>query len=962
MPQYTVFSFNSNDVLYGLFNAVAAMFGTNAFKGAIALVIVVGFSAALFGMVFARDRLYGPKWILAVILVNAVFMVPKATVQVIDVTGQQGPQIIDNVPWGLAAQASIVSSVGRALTTLFETAFQVIPRYSLSDNLSYSKNGLMFGAKLIKGSRQSTFNDPVFRANVVNFIKNCTLYDLGQGRINNQQFVNRNVDLWPAMANTNAARFSIYTDATGTDSFTCPTVYGRLDAQMGGNVDRLVEKFGLQMFPRARTDDGIVQPGLARGWIEASLPEAYARGRIGNAVASAATLLRQNALINAMGDASKLASQQANDPSAMMLGVAQAQAIAQLNAQALTKLTLAQEQLPLLRNAVEAIAYAAFPLVVLLAMMFGGMAALELLKQYALVLVWVSLWAPLYAVVNYLASMAGERNLAAAAFDQAANVGLTLSTANSIYSTSLSAVGSAADLMLAVPFIAGAVVFGMSKLLSAATGSTAAAAAAASAGATTASTGNLAQGNVDFDKIRLDAQRVAPTLESKTDVYGTASSDAYSGEYRYTTAMGSNAISLKTLDTMSSTASEASTRSLAAAQNQTRQADEAMTAAFNQARSAARSIASGTQAGTGLREGSTTSSGQQMAALDEITSNFAKETNISDEASARLALKGSLGVGSPAIIKAMLGADGQLVSDNKLTEATKNAQSALKKAGISSTDQVLRDFARSDEFRRYGQTNNESGNRVDSSLQQAQALRESASRSFNDSQQYALAATNARVLSQSGSYDWVRDFNKFINDKGLDPGKLSQPQLNDQLRAFLSSGEARFDYNGVPSILPYNGMGPSSKMTANTYADLSAETTQGPLVVSGRNVDANVVRGTQAANDAGVGARSTVNTRGLPTEAALTNSGNARSAYVDGKLVAGGEAARSEREALDAAQEKQLGTSSTSKLGAFGVTERVSQTVTGKGPVERAYDKPGSKTSSDSGQPPPPTRGLTPTE
>jgi conjugal transfer mating pair stabilization protein TraG len=83
--------------------------------------------------------------------VFSVLIVPRVTVGVVDKTGGSAVKVVANVPFGVAFLGSVTSTVGHTLTGLFETAFQVIPGVgALPSELSYEKNGLMFGNRLIR--------------------------------------------------------------------------------------------------------------------------------------------------------------------------------------------------------------------------------------------------------------------------------------------------------------------------------------------------------------------------------------------------------------------------------------------------------------------------------------------------------------------------------------------------------------------------------------------------------------------------------------------------------------------------------------------------------------------------------------------------------------------------------------------------------------------------------------------
>ena len=141
---------------------------------------------------------------------------PRVTVGVVDKTGGSAVKVVANVPFGVAFLGSVTSTVGHTLTGLFETAFQVIPGVgALPSELSYEKNGLMFGNRLIRGDRRRRLpGSGNFRTDLVNFIHNCTMYDLIDGTVDPGTFSSSD-DVWALMASPNPARFTTLTSAGG---------------------------------------------------------------------------------------------------------------------------------------------------------------------------------------------------------------------------------------------------------------------------------------------------------------------------------------------------------------------------------------------------------------------------------------------------------------------------------------------------------------------------------------------------------------------------------------------------------------------------------------------------------------------------------------------------------------------------------------------------------------------------
>lgn len=189
---WEIYAYQNADSLFGVFNAAAAIHASGDYAAALAAVTFCGFVAALIAYAFAPEKLQGWKWLGTVVLVFSVLIVPKVTVGIVDKTGGSAVKIVGNVPFGVAALGSITSTIGNTLTSLFETAFQVIPGVgALPVELSYQQNGLMFGNRLIRETGNVVFQDPAFRTDLINFIHNCTTYDLIDGTLDPAVFLHR---------------------------------------------------------------------------------------------------------------------------------------------------------------------------------------------------------------------------------------------------------------------------------------------------------------------------------------------------------------------------------------------------------------------------------------------------------------------------------------------------------------------------------------------------------------------------------------------------------------------------------------------------------------------------------------------------------------------------------------------------------------------------------------------------
>ncbi|RCW65080.1 conjugal transfer protein TraG N-terminal domain-containing protein [Pseudorhodoferax soli] len=521
---WEIYAYQNADSLFGVFNAAAAIHGASDYASALAAVAFCGFVAALIAYAFAPEKLQGWKWLGTVVLVFGLLIVPKVTVGIVDRTGGSAVKVVDNVPFGVAMLGSITSTIGHTLTGLFETAFQVIPGAgALPAELSYQRNGLMFGNRLVRESGNLVFQDPSFRTDLVNFIHNCTTYDLVDGTLDPAAFA-ASSDVWPLMGSPNPARFSTVSSPSGVDVATCPDVYLNLSNRLPAQVQRLQDRLAFQLNPT-------LPAAAAAAVIAAQVQQAYLKNNIADASASAADIVRQNAMLNALEDTTRIVGQKVNDPAAMVLAVGRAQAVAQMNASWLNYGKVAEQALPVFRNVVEAVSYALFPLLVLLLLLTSGRETMMAFKGYAAILIWIQLWPPLYAILNYMASIYAAYDLAAAADLGSGARGLALQTSSVVYSRAVSGEGVIGYLAISIPFIAWAALKRMENFGTALTGGLSGLQASIT-GATSASTmGNTTLGSVSMDQMQLAPNRSSAFMGHwQNDLSGnTFSSNALNG-------------------------------------------------------------------------------------------------------------------------------------------------------------------------------------------------------------------------------------------------------------------------------------------------------------------------------------------------------------------------------------------------------------------------------------------------
>jgi conjugal transfer mating pair stabilization protein TraG len=644
---WEIYAYQNADSLFGVFNAAAAIHASGDYLSAVAAVAFCGFVAALIAYAFAPEKLQGWKWLGTVVLVFSVLIVPKVTVGIVDKTGGSAVKVVDNVPFGVAVLGSLTSTIGNTLTGLFETAFQVIPGIgALPAELSYQQNGLMFGNRLIRETGNVVFQDPAFRTDLINFIHNCTTYDLIDGTLDPATF-SASDDVWPLMASPNPARFSTLTAAGGSVGVdTCPNVYQSLNGRLPAQITRIQGRLAFQLNPT-------LPSAAAAAVIAGQVQQAYLKNSIATAAATAADLIRQNAVLNAIEDTSKIVGQKVNDPAAMVLAVGRAQAVAQQNATWLNYGKVAEQALPVFRNVVEAVTYAMFPLFVLLLLLTSGRETMLAFKGYAAVLIWIQLWPPLYAILNYMASIYAAYDLAAAADLGTGTKALALQTASTIYSRAISGEAVVGYLAISIPFIAWAALKRMENFGTALVGGLSGLQAMISGGTSAATVGNVSMGNVGMDQMQLAPNRTSAFMSSwQNDLSGnTFSSNALTGRTAvsllrnqgFASRMVSMRVSEQDVVQASRQADAARNEAVAASTERSAILSDAFTRGLTKVRSSRSS------------SGSTSSSFEQMGEtlnrLDQISKSVADGTGLSQSQVASIAFgaAGHLGLNAGAV-------------------------------------------------------------------------------------------------------------------------------------------------------------------------------------------------------------------------------------------------------------------------------------------------------------------------
>jgi len=514
-----IFTVGGGDYLVNVFQAVAAWTGNGGYKSLLQVVMVMGLGLSAITLAFNQDWRAWINWFLGATLIYSCLMVPRLDVHVTDrLNPSLAPANVSNVPLGLALMASFTSQVGDYLTGSAEVVF------GLPGDLNYSKNGMIYGARLYDATRSLRISDPEFAANLDEHFRQCVFYDVLLGRYSMKELAETG-DIWATIAPGSQARAQRFLtrDATSgqvsSNIVTCREAYDTLNAQWAGLVDAMGSVFGRQLYPNQTA-------ALAKAKLFADLPVAYQY--LTGVSANATEIFKQTLTINAMSQAMHSMSGSS--------GAGNVDVYAQTRADIQTERTYgsiasnAMKWVPLLNVVLTVLFYALFP--VLFPLFLLPKTGPVALKGYVTGFFYLAAWGPLFVILHMMLMYKGAADMSAVTGSN----GLSLASFTGMADVN-SDIGLLAGYLIAsVPFLAGGVAKGAMAISHHATSYLNPSQNAAEEAAREASTGNVSLGNTSFENSSVLTRQFAQGTIAPSFTYGAPQTRTFSDTGSMTTS------------------------------------------------------------------------------------------------------------------------------------------------------------------------------------------------------------------------------------------------------------------------------------------------------------------------------------------------------------------------------------------------------------------------------------------
>lgn len=491
-----------------LFEALVSICSGSSYEGLLKTAVLAGFLVTLTGALLKWQGLASKVYLFAAVLFYSVMLVPKVDVAIHDERSAD-VYVVSNVPFGVGFFASATSKIGHFLTESFETAF------SLPDAERFSKFGLVYPQRALNSLLAAGPVTPEGRALIDRVIADCIGPEL-LDHPDKAAELSHSGDIWATISADgwiNPARSSVSSDGTVQR---CDQALQSLDQHLNTvELDFLSKRLGTVLVPE-RIDPADV--------IRRTLPQSEAL--LLGVSRSLEQSLKHSVMLTALPRGMASIAAQAGAPLdlAAKYSASQANLTSEINYRTLAR--LAEHSLPKIRNCVEFIVIAAFPLMLLL-MVAAGSAAGAVFRSFFVLLIWFQLWAPLLSVANYLMISvdANPMNRIAAEFG-----GNTLLAAGIIREAGATSQAIAGSIMLLIPVIAFALAKGSDMaFVSMATGLMAPAQGASSGVSAQAAAGNFNAGNVSMGNTSMNSASAnkSDLSSSWSDPYASKSHTAY---------------------------------------------------------------------------------------------------------------------------------------------------------------------------------------------------------------------------------------------------------------------------------------------------------------------------------------------------------------------------------------------------------------------------------------------------
>lgn len=776
---YEIFSYGNGQALSDLLNGVASIVGEDSYKSLINMGIMFGFGLLAISTVF--DIKFGRigKWYVIIMAIYTGLLVPKVDVLITDPVMRQSQYAVSNVPIGLAYILSTITTIEYNLTNAVETALHV------PEDLTYNSTGMLMASDMVRKASSFKILDQSFANNIRAYLQQCVQYDILHGKYTVNELFSAG-DIWKFTKEYNSpARAFMYNG----DIVTCRSGSEMLEQDWAKELDTSMYIFGKRLF-------GSYSEANPAQLLSKYLSAGY--GYLGDISNTASKIMQQNMMINAYHDS---VISNAAELGAAAAVESYAVARATQNSRSAYKVSgeVAGRQLPYLKNVIQMLLIGAF--VVILPLFFFP-SGLMRIKHFIEILASLSLWAPLYAILNLQMTNAGRWKIIGLTSQTEAteHAAITIANLPGIEQIAADQAILAGYLALSIPLISyGLIKSSMHAFTSLASGVMNVAQSSAGHAAEEATTGNYSLGNVSLENTNAynssafhdDGNvRISSGAISVQDLNGSMNTIFGNGDTKTDQSEGISKMSVHTdfASRLGSSLSKSYNENISEAQSSAVDLSNSTAAALHDTYELAKAVGNSTSSDASKSMGYSTSEVQALSEYKNAVDRVVEQTGASENeifsaaASASISTKG-LPFGIGAGLSSTATNDASTNHQNTLSQEISNT------TGFSNTMDSAMRVAADNSHRTTSDESTRLSDSVRANLDSAETLREniSANLSEAESKQEAISFVkdNSAAINTTGDQMVFKELRNTINPetgRNYSPHDVSELGINNPLK------------------------------------------------------------------------------------------------------------------------------------------------------------------------------------
>ncbi|MDN2488165.1 conjugal transfer mating pair stabilization protein TraG [Kosakonia sacchari] len=781
------------------FDAVVGILGTSTWDTLLRMAgtfSVLGVTAAF---IKSRNPMVFLQWLAIFLLISSVLLVPKRSVQIIDLSDPATVWVTDNVPVGLALIASLSTSSGYHVAELYDYMM------ARPDSVTYTKTGMLFGSGIVAESSDMQTQNPELAQMLPDYVENCVIGDiLLNHKYTVNQLLNTTDPLGLITSNPSPLRGIFKTTSDTREFLTCQQAASQIltlagqDAQVGSPTFAwLTQKiFGNRL-------NGATLLANAMG-------ESYGFFYAGGL--SAAQIMKNNVTNSAIQQGIRGFAARSSD-TANLLNLATESAATKQRISWASASTLATRQLPFLQSLMMLILVCLFPLVIILAATNHAIFGLNTLKIYICGFLYFQMWPVMFAILNYASTFWLQT--------KTGGTPLVLSNKDAVALQHSDVANLAGYCAMSIPVLSFFLTKGAAAIGSQVAGSVMSSMAFGSAGVSS----TTADGNWSFNNMSMDNLNQNKMDTNLLQRQGQQTWQADNGSSHTVTAGGHNVIdgsgamsnlpvNMRLSQLASSGFQEQARLSQVQAQSSLDGYNHSVTSGWSQLQQAASQTGSTDSLSKGSDNSQTLNASRGATMMMSAAESYAKANNIStqqaynelmdisNQGSATGGLKASIGAGFNI---GFAKANGEIYGDAQVRHSTGSSR-GIQDTGASSTDhrhdqnsQMVHDFKQGMDMVTSSRIS-DSANHADSAgtsnvqqlaatLNDAQSQYHQFTTSSTNSNEFSRMATLAQNESASLDTNYTQEFVDWASNKYGDKAQAmltSAPTAREAAMEFVN--------------------------------------------------------------------------------------------------------------------------------------------------------------------------------